>query len=420
MRNDIRYRHIIEAVASTPWAIVPAKLAEITAFLRLKAAGGDVDDQLLTDYRAAAARRPKLRSNGDIAVLPLTGTISHRMGMMSEMSGGTSVEGFTRDFRALLNDPSVAAIVLDVDSPGGSVAGIEELANEIFRSRGVKPISSVANTLMASAAYWLASAADEVVVTPSGEVGSVGVLAAHEDHSGELEQAGVRVSLITAGKHKAEANPFEPLSDEGRAAIQARVDDAYGMFTKALARQRGVPLDTVRNGFGEGRVVGAREAVRLGMADRVATLDDVIATIGRRRTSAPAGEQAATLEPIPAWAQLPPILTDDNGIVINTARWSGAATTFENEAETVLTTVRAFQARVEALTSLRAGRSPLSQANIPRIAAHRDAYRAVADAYDALLAACAPESPAFDRAALRALELAHLATEARLLGVPLI
>lgn len=360
MSDELRYQSIIRAVQDTPWAILPSKLAEIKDLLAFRATGALLTEEEIQQRIGVARERPKLRANGDIAVLPLMGTISHRMNLLSASSGGTSVEQFTKDFRALVNDPSVAAIVLQIDSPGGSVDGVPELADEIYQARGTKPISAVADTMAASAAYWIGSAADELAITPSGEVGSIGVIAAHEDLSGMYDLMGVKTSLITAGKYKGENNPFEPLSDEGRAAIQARVDDAYGMFTKAVARNRGVPLASVRDGFGQGRLVSPRDAVTQGMADRIATIDQVIATVGRRRTS-----QADTAA-LAAYSTTP-------------------AMTFEEQSEAALTAVQALHARVRALTALREGRSPIGQANVPRIQAHRDALLALAEDYDVLL-----------------------------------
>jgi capsid assembly protease len=108
-------------------------------------------------------------------------------------------------------------------------------------------------------------------------------VAIHEDISGLLEQQGVAVNLITAGKYKVEGNPFEPLNEEARSAIQGRVDEYYGMFTADVARNRGVSVGQVREGFGEGRVVGAETAVSLGMADRVAKLDQVLSELSQRQ-----------------------------------------------------------------------------------------------------------------------------------------
>lgn len=274
----MKYPRIYRMVMETPWAILPTKLDAILAVLELRASGGQVSAE---EIRAivGAAERPQQRAAGSVAVLPIFGTISQRVSLMSEMSGGTSTEQFGKAFRSLMADASVGAIVLDVDSPGGGVFGVAELAESIFKARGQKPIVAVANSMAASAAYWLASAADELVVTPGGQVGSIGVFAAHDDISRANDAMGVTTTLISAGTYKTEGNPYEPLTDEARAAIQAQVDEYYGMFTAAVAKHRGASVKDVRGGFGEGRTVGAKEAVKLGMADRVATLDETIARL---------------------------------------------------------------------------------------------------------------------------------------------
>jgi ClpP class serine protease len=151
-----------------------------------------------------------------------------------------------------------------------------ELSDKIFNGRGSKPIVAVANSLMASAAFWLGSAADELVITPSGEIGSVGVIATHIDSSLADENFGRKVSIIKAGKFKAEANPHEPLSAEGRDHIQSIVDSFYGDFVNHLARNRGTTPARVRADFGQGRVVRAGAAVDANMADRIGTLQDVL------------------------------------------------------------------------------------------------------------------------------------------------
>jgi ClpP class serine protease len=132
-----------------------------------------------------------------------------------------------------------------------------------------------------------------VVVTPSGEVGSIGVYAAHEDISGMLEQDGVKVTLVSAGKYKTEGNPFEPLSDEAREYIQGRVDEYAAMFHRAVAAGRGVAVERVRSEFGEGRVFGAQEGVSRGLADRVGTLDETIRKASRRPPASPQERAAA-------------------------------------------------------------------------------------------------------------------------------
>ena len=287
MSNELKYQRIIQAALAEPWAILPSKLAVIQQLIAFRAEGGQLSEEEIkarigeprSDAMKKVARsgnQPQQQTGGAVAILPLLGTIIPRANLMSEMSGGTSVQRFTNNLRQALRDPDVASIVIDVDSPGGQVGGVPELADEIYQSRGDKRIVAVANTLAASAAYWIGSAADELVVTPSGEVGSVGVVAMHEDWSKFLEEKGVKVTFIHAGEHKVEGNAYEPLDDEAKAFFQSRVDDYYGMFVDAVARGRGVSPATVRRDFGQGRVYGGREAVQLGMADRIETLDAVV------------------------------------------------------------------------------------------------------------------------------------------------
>lgn len=270
----MKYVHIARWVAETPWALLPAKLAQITDALAFFAAGGALSEEEIAQIAGAA--RPTPRVSGSIAVLPLYGVLSHRANLVNEASGGTSTEQFGAMFRQMVADPNIGAIVLDVDSPGGAVSGIDELTAEIYRGREVKPVLAMVSPMAASAAYWIASAASEISVTPSGEVGSIGVYSAHQDMSAAYEQMGIRTTLISAGKYKVEGNPFEPLSDEAREAIQARVNDYYGMFVDAVARGRGVSAREVREGFGEGRMVGAKQAKQLGMADRVETMEEML------------------------------------------------------------------------------------------------------------------------------------------------
>jgi len=267
--------YILEAFVETPWAILPSKLAVLEEIVVRHVSGEKLDAEEV-QTRIHGAKRPDDRRVNNVAVLPLFGTIFPRANLMTDMSGATSAERFGSAFSSLVNDPEVNAIVLDVDSPGGQINGVEELSRKIFDARGTKPIIAVANHIMASAAYWIGTAADELVISPSGEVGSIGVFAVHKDMSAALEKDGIKVSIIKAGKFKIEGNPYESLTEEARSAIQLKVDEAYDGFIDAVARNRGVKQATVRNDFGEGRMVGSRQAVRLGMADRVGTLEETI------------------------------------------------------------------------------------------------------------------------------------------------
>lgn len=252
-----------------------------------KSAGGFLGGPFEVDAAMAAASSPT-NGGGLIAVIPLHGVMAPRMNMMQAMSGGTSTTQFAAALREQVANPQVKAIIVDVDSPGGSVYGTAELADVIWSLRGTKPIiAQVEKGTACSAAYWAISQMDEIVASVSADLGHIGVATLLIDRSGEAEQAGVKVLQVTAGKYKHEqavGTDLTPWTDDQVAHAQQRVDEAYAMFVGAVARGREVSRDAVRNGFGEGRVVSAQEAVKLGMADRIATLEQTIqrfATGGR-------------------------------------------------------------------------------------------------------------------------------------------
>lgn len=286
----MKYSRIINLATTYPWAIMPDKLAEINELLALKAQGGTVEVERIEEVLSARGERttlgPGAQALPKTAILPLVGTIVPRGGL-AESSGALSIQTFTNWFRAAMADDSIERIVLDVDSPGGQTGGLEELSQEIFESRGQKPSIAVVNYLAASAAYWIASAASEMVVSPSGAVGSIGVFFIHKDLTRAAKKAGVKFTIVSAGKFKAENSPYTSLSDEARAAMQETIDDYYNLFTNSVARNRGVDAKTVVEGFGQGRMVSATKAVALGMVDRIGTLSEVIASSGENQSSAP-------------------------------------------------------------------------------------------------------------------------------------
>jgi signal peptide peptidase SppA len=272
-------------------------ICEIADF---RAGGGLLSDEEIRTRIAAASNGPRSGAKtarasrgASVAVIPIYGVISQRAGLMANSSGGTSVEGLTRAFRESIDDGDIGSIVFDVDSPGGSVDGIEELASEIRAARGTKPIAAVANTLAASAAYWIASAADELVVTPSGQVGSIGVIAAHVDDTLAREAAGIKRTVIATPPGKADGFDGDVLSAEGALEIQSAVDGFYSMFVSAVSKGRGVGVETVRQDYGSGRVLLAKPALAAGMVDRIDTLDATIARAARGKIGSSAVEDGA-------------------------------------------------------------------------------------------------------------------------------
>jgi signal peptide peptidase SppA len=286
------YGHIVQAVVDSPWAILPAKLHAIRSLLELKASGVTLSDE---DIRARLGGDPppprQASVSGAVAVLPVFGVLAQRMGMLTSMSGGTSTEALASDVRAAAADPQVKTILLLVDSPGGSTHGVTELASTLREVRTRKRIVSMIDATAGSAAYWLASQASDVILTPSGEAGSIGVFAAHQDISGALEKAGVTMTLIAAGPHKTEGSPFTALTPEAKAAIQRRVDAAYGRFVSDVAKGRVVSVETVKREFGGGRMLSADDALSAGLVDRVAPFGQVLAEL-QAGTAAPRGVTA--------------------------------------------------------------------------------------------------------------------------------
>jgi len=273
-----KYDAILRAVSSVPWLIDEAKARQILEVLRVRANGGRIAETEIRRITAQSKRNrgPALAAGGKVAVLPVYGVMSPRMNMMTRYSGGTSAEQLGADITALARDPSVSAIVLDVDSPGGAATGVPELAAQIRAAAQDKKIIAMVNHLAASAAYWVASQASEVVCTPSGEVGSIGVYMVHLDESQMYANAGITPTIIRAGKYKAEGNSLEPLGEDARAAMKAVIDDWYGKFTAAVATGRGTTVKDVRQNFGEGRCVSSAQALKAGMIDRVATMDELL------------------------------------------------------------------------------------------------------------------------------------------------
>jgi signal peptide peptidase SppA len=277
---------------SSPLAIDEGTLLSLVSVFRRKLGGVAFDGTALHAELGLPMSRKMERGQqtAGIAVIPVSGVIAQH-----PQSMGTSVDEIRQNFRAAMASDQVDAILLDIDSPGGEVGGVAELADEI---RGAsKPVTAYANGLMASAAYWLASGTSEIVMTPSGMVGSIGVYMLHEDWSRNLEQEGVRVTAISAGRFKTEGAPWQPLSPEGEAHYQERVDEVYGWFVKAVAAGRNTTQTAVRNGYGEGRAVGAKDALRAGLVDRVDSMDGVLgAMVGKvERIAARRGSNAKML-----------------------------------------------------------------------------------------------------------------------------
>jgi signal peptide peptidase SppA len=239
-----------------------------------------------------ARREPARASRGPTAVIPLHGILTPRGSALLAAFGADpgGLASFRAEVQAAAADESVERIVLDVDSPGGMVDGVPETAALLREVGQRKPIIAVANTEAASAAYWLASQANELYAAPSAIVGSIGVYATHVSSARALDAAGLDVTVVSAGERKTELHPALELSDSGREQLQGLVDDAYRMFVADVARGRDVSEGMVAKRYGQGAVLPASAALEAGMIDGIATLYDAVA--GRVSPSLPRITQA--------------------------------------------------------------------------------------------------------------------------------
>lgn len=212
-----------------------------------------------------------------VAVIPLVGVIGKRMNIFTRISGGISTEQARADIAAALDDPMVEAIVLDVDSPGGTVDGTAELADWIRaqRGEGKKPIYTYANGSMMSGAVWIGTAADKVYSYTTAMIGSISVVMTHYDRSEQDKKFGIKRSFITSGKYKRMGNDAEPLGDEARSYLQAMVDDTNALFIEGVAANLDMDPAQVA-GFAEGKIYTAAQAIELGIISGIKTLDETI------------------------------------------------------------------------------------------------------------------------------------------------
>lgn len=267
-------------IVAGPWAITPIMLSEIKGIYKRHMHGPKID--LAAVEARLGGPLPGPTKGYDIvdgvAVIPVDGVLAKRMNLMTQISGGTSMQILGQDFQEAIDDPAVRSIILNVDSPGGTVDGTQELSNQIFAARGKKPIIALADGTMASAAYWIASAADQIFVSSdTAQVGSIGVVANHVDVSGAEAQSGEKTTEIAAGRYKRIASQYAPLSPEGRQSIQDQVDYTYSVFVNDVARNRGTTPEAVVEDMADGRIFLGQQAVDAGLADGVSTLSELIA-----------------------------------------------------------------------------------------------------------------------------------------------
>jgi ClpP class serine protease len=263
--------------AGSTWAMLPATLAAVARGARIAEPPGELVNAFIS--RRGISRYPGAFGAGIVAgvgIVPIFGAIYFRAQWAL----------LAADFGALLDDPEVRAIVIDVDSPGGLVAGTAEFADLIFAARGRKPIVAHAGGWAASASYWVAAAADELVISETGAAGSIGVAALYWDMSKMLANAGIReIEVISS---QSPAKNLDPALPEGRALVQRRVDDLAAVFVDRVAKFRGTTADDVLENFGQGDLLVGARAVDAGLADRIGTFEQLLDKYRVASSSSPA------------------------------------------------------------------------------------------------------------------------------------
>jgi signal peptide peptidase SppA len=277
--------HLLLHALDAPWACLPEHHAMVCDLVEAWVRGERVDLGELEARRGDSLPGPVqgYEVRDGVAIIPVMGTMSPRINLMADVSGGVSAELLARDVRAAAADPKVRALILQVDSPGGAVAGTPGAASAVMAVRGRKPVAALVDGTMASAAYWVGSAAEQVYLSsPVDRAGSIGVIMRHRDTSQAKAAAGVVDTEIVAGRFKNAASDNGPLSETGREVLQRQVDAIYSVFVGDVARQRGRSVDQVVSDMAEGRVFIGQQAVDAGLADGFASLDDLVGEMKSR------------------------------------------------------------------------------------------------------------------------------------------
>lgn len=291
----IRNFRIAELVFNQPLMITESKLNAILHILgpRMNLNITNMPQQEAVMLSDDQRRRAGYSVQDGVATIGIYGPLMHRVLASEFPSGGpTTYNDIRTSFDTALADDGVVEIKLDIDSCGGMVAGVFDLAEHVYQSRGVKQITAVVNEQAYSAAYLLASAADKVIVPRTGGVGSIGVILTHVDLSRAEDTAGITVTHIMAGARKADGTPHQPLSTEALGVFQGNVNTTYKLFTETVARYRNMDVQAVCD-TEAGFFIG-KKAVDIGLADEVQAADTELNT-NRTNQSATGGTARAEL-----------------------------------------------------------------------------------------------------------------------------
>lgn len=273
VKKEKSYDHILSALIGQPWAITEEYMKTIIAiadknsnFEALK----KVDGERVQNSYAAEVR-------GNVGILPVKGSLFRYANLFTQISGGTSMSLMVRDFKKLMDDPRVEKIVLDIDSPGGQVNGISEMADMIYQGRKQKKIIAYVGGYGASGSYWLAAATSEIVAADTSQIGSIGVVMTMQDRSAAMEKSGIKEYELVS-RYSPNKRP-DIKTEKGKEQIIDRLDGIAKVFIDKIAAYRGTDAETVLKKFGQGKVFIAEQAKERGMIDKIMPFENLMSEL---------------------------------------------------------------------------------------------------------------------------------------------
>lgn len=270
-------RTALSFIANEPWAIREEWLDTICSIAQREHEYANNVEALEQRMGRPLSNTQRTTVRDGVAIVPITGPLFRHANLMTEVSGATSYSMLATDIRAAVDDPTVSAIVLNIDSPGGAVKGVNELSKQIADVRGIKPIVAYVGGDAASAAYWLASAADEIVADDAATIGSIGAMIGvrlGESRSGEKS--------YTFVSSQSPLKNASPETDQGAREIQRLTDELAQVFIETVAKNRGITVESVLESYGQGAVFAGEAALKRGMVDRIGTLESVLAGLSSK------------------------------------------------------------------------------------------------------------------------------------------
>jgi signal peptide peptidase SppA len=335
--------------ADEPWAITSSAL---TTILDIAARQNAPPEAVAAKLGRELQNSYRLEMRDGIAVLPVVGPLFRYANLFTQVSGASSYELLAKDFTQAVENPDVKAIVLNIDSPGGEVNGCAEFADMIHEARGVKPIIAYASGDAASGAYWIAAAADEIVVSKTSALGSIGVVGVYRGNKGE--------DAVEVVSSQSPYKRLDPDTDDGRARLQKRIDAMADVFVDAVAKYRGVASSHVQNHYGSGDVFIGDAAVKQGLADRIGSFEKLLSELSGNPVSEPSphsinpNQQEKSMDDIQSLREAYPDLTASleqdavkQGVATERSRVQGILSHDEANARTLLAQHLAFETDME-------------------------------------------------------------------------